>query len=123
MTVPNADRVLGGRYQLVREIARGGMATVWQARDSLLDRYVAVKVLHPHFADDREFLERFSREARAAARLTHPNIVPIYDVGHDQEARTPFLVMELVVGGDLKDRIERAAPLPEAEIRSIGATL
>jgi serine/threonine-protein kinase len=123
VTSPGADRVLGGRYRLVREIARGGMASVWEAEDSLLDRRVAVKLLHPQFADDPEFLERFRREARAAARLTHPNIVPIYDVGDDARSRTPYIVMELVDGGNLKDRIRQAAPLPDAEIRTIGATL
>ncbi len=138
--------MLGGRYRLVHEIARGGMAAVWQAEDTLLDRLVAVKLLHPQYADDPEFLERFRREARAAARLSHPNIVPIYDVGPDSvrqtvsrnaanapadhpfafldaDARTPYIVMELVEGGSLKDRIRKAAPMPDAEIRSIGSTL
>jgi serine/threonine-protein kinase len=115
--------MLGGRYRLVREIARGGMATVWKADDALLDRSVAVKLLHAQFADEPEFLERFRREARAAARLSHPNIVPIYDVGEDSDTRTPYIVMELVEGGNLKDRIRQAAPLPDAEIRTIGATL
>jgi eukaryotic-like serine/threonine-protein kinase len=123
VTSPAPDRVLGGRYRLLREIARGGMAAVWEAEDALLDRRVAVKLLHAQFADDPEFLERFRREARAAARLSHPNIVPIYDVGEDAETRTPYIVMELVDGGNLKDRIRQAAPLPDAEIRTIGATL
>jgi serine/threonine-protein kinase len=99
------------------------MAAIWEAHDTLLDRRVAVKLLHPQYADDPEFLERFRREARAAARLSHPNIVPIYDVGEDPETRAPFIVMELVEGGNLKDRIRRAAPLSDREIRSIGATL
>jgi serine/threonine-protein kinase len=115
--------VLGGRYRLIREIARGGMAVVWEADDTLLDRRVAVKLLHTQFADEPEFLERFRREARAAARLSHPNIVPIYDVGEDVLTRTPYIVMELVDGGNLKDRIRAAAPLPDAEIRGVGATL
>jgi serine/threonine-protein kinase len=97
------------------------MAVVYRAQDTLLERLVAVKLLHPQFVGDPEFLERFRREARAAARLSHPNIVSIYDVGDD--AGTPFIVMELVEGGNLKDRIRQAAPLPDAEIRSIGATL
>ena len=79
------------------------MAVVWRAEDTLLDRLVAVKLLHAQFVGDPEFLERFRREARAAARLSHPNIVPLYDVGEDEG--TPFLVMELVEGGNLKDRI------------------
>ncbi len=123
MSVQDAGRVLGGRYRLVRELARGGMAQVWEAQDALLDRRVAVKLLHEQFADDAEFLERFRREARAAARLNHPNIVSIYDVGEDAEAHTPFIVMELVDGENLKDRIRGAAPLADEEIRSIGAAV
>src|SRR5712691_10055467 len=119
----SAGRMLGGRYRLIREIARGGMGTVWEAEDTLLDRHVAVKLLHPQFADEPEFLERFRREARAAARLSHPNIVSIYDVGEDVETRTPFIVMELVEGGNLKERIQRSAPLPDNEIRALGAAL
>ncbi|MBV9544356.1 MAG: protein kinase, partial [Chloroflexi bacterium] len=107
---PNGGRVLGGRYRLLREVARGGMAAVWEAHDTVLDRPVAVKVLHPQFADEPEFLERFRREARAAASLSHPNIVPIFDVGEDAASRTPFIVMELVRGENLKQRIRRLAP-------------
>jgi serine/threonine protein kinase len=116
-------RVLGGRYRLVHEIARGGMAAVWEAHDTLLDRRVAVKLLHRQFADEPEFLERFRREARAAASLNHPNVVSIYDVGEDPETRTPYIVMELVDGESLKERIRRAAPLADADIRQIGAAL
>ncbi|MDQ6669911.1 MAG: protein kinase [Chloroflexota bacterium] len=123
MSVQGAGRLLGGRYRLIREIARGGMAMVWEAQDALLDRHVAVKLLHSQFADDAEFLERFRREARAAARLSHPNIVSIYDVGEDTEARTPFIVMELIDGANLKDRIRAAAPLADEEIRWIGAAV
>jgi serine/threonine-protein kinase len=123
VTVQDAGRVLSGRYRLIREIARGGMAIVWEAQDELLDRHVAVKLLHPQLAQDAEFLERFRREARAAARLSHPNIVAIYDVGEDAETQTPFIVMELVEGGNLKDRIRHNAPLSDAEIRAIGAAL
>src|SRR5579859_1295781 len=99
------------------------MATVWEAQDTLLDRHVAIKLLHPQFAADPEFLERFRREARAAAKLSHPNIVPIYDVGEDAQTKTPFIVMELVEGGNLKEHIQRSAPLANAEIRSIGSAL
>jgi len=123
VSLPGAERVLGGRYQLFREIARGGMAAVWEAHDALLDRRVAVKLLHPQYADDPEFLERFRREARAAASLSHPNIVPIYDVGQDAETRTPYIVMELIEGGNLKDLIRRSAPFSDREIRAIGAIL
>src|ERR1700737_520731 len=116
-------RMLSGRYRLIHEIARGGMGAVWEAEDTLLDRHVAIKLLHPQFADDPEFLERFRREARAAARLSHPNIVSIYDVGEDAETRTPFIVMELVEGDNLKDRIRQSAPLADEEIRAVGAAL
>src|SRR2546421_11132375 len=102
MSLQGAERILGGRYRLIREIARGGMAAVWEAHDNLLDRRVAVKLLHPQFADEPEFLERFRREARAAASLNHPNVVSVYDVGEDAETRTPFIVMELVDGHNLK---------------------
>ncbi len=123
MSVQEPGRTLGGRYRLQHEIARGGMAVVWSAEDTLLERDVAIKLLHPQFATDVEFLERFRREARAAARLSHPNIVPIYDVGEDPSSRAPFIVMELVDGGNLKDRIRRSGQLREDDIRAIGATL
>src|SRR5258708_26837892 len=99
------------------------MRPVWEAEDPLLDRPVAVKLLHTQFAEDPEFLERFRREARAAAGLSHPNIVSIFDVGEDAETRTPFIVMELVNGGNLKERVQRSAPLPHSEIRALGAAL
>ena len=93
-----AESVLGGRYRLVRLIAGGGMAEVWEAHDEMLARAVAVKVLHPHLADDPEFLERFRREAVAAARLSHPNVVAIFDTGVD--GGVAYIVMELVRGSD-----------------------
>src|SRR5436190_17579998 len=97
------------------------MAAVWEGHDALLDRHVAIKLLHPQFADEPEFLERFRREARAAASLNHPNVVSVYDVGEDDESGTPFIVMELVEGENLKERIRRLAPLADAEIRQTGA--
>ncbi len=115
--------VLNERYRLLRELARGGMAVVWEALDTLLDRPVAVKVLHPQFANDPEFLERFRREARAAASLAHPNIVAIFDVGEDRTSGTPFIVMELAEGESLKERIRRSGLLPEGEVRETGAAL
>jgi hypothetical protein len=125
VSVQEPGRVLGGRYRLRHEVARGGMAAVWAAEDTLLERDVAIKLLHPQYARDAEFLQRFRGEARAAARLSHPNIVPIYDVGEDpdRETRVPFIVMELVDGGNLKDLVRRAGRLPESAIRSIGAAL
>ncbi len=117
------DAVLNGRYRLVRERARGGMAVVWEAHDTMLDRPVAVKTLHPQFAGDPEFLERFRREARAAAGLAHPNIVAVYDVGEDVETKAPFIVMELVEGESLKDAIRAQGPRSNADVRRVGAAV
>ncbi len=94
-------QVYSNRYEVIREIGRGGMAEVYLARDQLLDRPVAVKVLHREFARDPQFVERFRREAQAAAALNHPNVVAVYDWG--QEAGTSFIVMEYVDGRPLSD--------------------
>ena len=75
--------VLGGRYELTERIASGGMASVWRAHDDVLARTVAVKLLHDHLAADEDFRERFRREAIAAAKLTHPHVVSLYDTGSD----------------------------------------
>src|SRR5205807_9486384 len=103
-------RVYSGRYELVRRIARGGMAEVYLARDRLLDRPVALKMLFPELSVDRSFVERFRREAQAAANLTHPNIVSVCDWGED--AGTYFIVMEFVDGRPLSTvrRSERRLP-------------
>jgi serine/threonine-protein kinase len=100
------------RYEILRHVARGGMAEVYLARDHLLDRPVALKVLFPEYARDEAFVERFRREAKAAAGLNHPNIVAVYDWG--EEAGTYFIVMEYVEGPSLRDLIRReGALLPE----------
>ncbi len=101
--------VFSGRYELHRQIARGGMADVYLARDQLLDRPVAVKVLFNEFADDPSFVERFRREAQAAANLNHPNIVGVYDWGEEQG--TYFIVMEYVEGRSLADILRTQGPL------------
>ncbi|HSL57860.1 MAG TPA: protein kinase, partial [Acidimicrobiales bacterium] len=93
--------VFSGRYELHRQIARGGMADVFLARDQLLNRPVAIKVLFPQFASDPAFVERFRREAQAAANLNHPNIVAVYDWGEEQG--TYFIVMEYVDGRSLAE--------------------
>jgi eukaryotic-like serine/threonine-protein kinase len=93
--------IYNGRYELHRQIARGGMADVFLARDQLLDRPVAVKVLFPQFASDPSFVERFRREAQSAANLNHPNIVGVYDWG--EEKGTYFIVMEYVDGRSLAE--------------------
>ncbi len=102
--------VLNQRYRLMELVGSGGMATVYRGEDLLLERDVAVKFLREPYASEPEFRERFLHEARAAARLDHPNIVHIYDVGEDDHR--PYIVMEMVKGEDLKALIRREAPLP-----------
>src|ERR1700739_5033683 len=97
-------RVFSDRYEMVQHIARGGMAQVYLAKDLLLDRPVALKVLFPELSVDRSFVERFRREAKAAANLTHPNIVSIYDWG--QGEHTYFIVMEYVDGRTLSSILQ-----------------
>lgn len=107
------DVVLGNRYHLTEEIGSGGMAIVYKGHDALLDRTVTVKILREQFSSDEAFIERFRKEAKAVARLSHPNIVSIYDVG--QEGGYYYLVMEFVPGWNLKDLIKQRAPLPVGE--------
>jgi len=113
------DHVLGGRYRLRRELARGGMATVWEAEDRVLTRRVAIKVLHPHLAGDDAFRTRFRREAVAAAKLAHPHIVTTYDTGRD--ADVAYIVMELVDGTTLARLLKAQGPLPVAKAVDIAA--
>ncbi|MEJ2737545.1 MAG: protein kinase [Anaerolineae bacterium] len=103
------NRILGN-YQLAEELGRGGMAVVYRAHQPSLNRDVAIKVLPPHLSFDQEFVERFQREARAAASLRHPNIVVIHDVGH--EGGTYYIVMEYLEGRTLKELIQEEGPLP-----------
>ena len=116
-----ASQVFTGRYQMVRQLARGGMAEVYLARDLLLDRPVALKVLFPEFSLDRSFVERFRREARAAANLNHPGIVSIYDWGEDNG--TYFIVMEYVDGRTLREVIRAEGPLLAHRAAEIGADI
>ncbi len=102
-------RVLGARYLLEALIASGGMASVWRAHDEKLARTVAVKVLHSHLADDRDFRERFRREAVAAAKLSHPHIVGVFDTGTDGDQ--VYLVMEYVPNVTLRDAVAEASRL------------
>ena len=103
-------KVIGNRYEIIEKIGEGGMATVYKAKCNILKRYVAVKVLRDEFTTDEEFIKRFNTEAQAAASLTHPNIVSIYDVGH--EDNTYYIVMELVQGKTLKEIINEDGALP-----------
>jgi len=111
---PLIGRVLDRRYRITQRIARGGMASVYQAHDERLDRTVAIKVMHAGLGDgsgdDGAFAARFVREARAAARLTHPNVVAVYDQGEDDG--TVFLAMEYVPGHTLRDTVVAEAPMP-----------
>jgi serine/threonine-protein kinase len=112
-------RVFNGRYGLIRRIARGGMAEVFLAHDQLLDRPVALKVLFPELSIDRSFVERFRREAQAAANLSHPNIVSVYDWG--EEDATYFIVMEFVSGRPLSALIRDEGSLLADRAAAIGA--
>jgi len=104
--------LIDGRYQLIRQMAAGGMATIYEALDTRLDRKVAVKVMHPHLAQDEQFVERFIREAKASAALSHPNIVSVQDQGWNQHgAPAVFLVMELVEGHTLREYLNEQGAL------------
>ncbi|MFN8529853.1 MAG: protein kinase [Anaerolineae bacterium] len=94
-----------GKYEVIERLGRGGMAEVYRAYHPSLDRFVAIKVLHPFLADDPEFKNRFEREARNIARLKHPNIVQVYDFENDSEHENYYMVMELIEGPTLKDRV------------------
>ena len=112
-----STRLLAGRYELIEKIGEGGMAIVYKARCRLLNRYVAIKILRPEFTKDEQFIENFKRESQAAAALTHPNIVSVYDVG--KEGNIHFIVMELVEGKTLSQYIEEKGRLDYKEAISI----
>src|SRR5580700_10370952 len=112
-------RVLSGRYELSHLVARGGMAEVYRAHDRLLDRPVALKILFPELSVDRAFVERFRREAQAAANLSHPNIVPVFDWGED--GGTYFIVMEFIDGRALSSILRSAGPMHPDRAAEIGA--
>ena len=104
-------RLLGSRYEIIKKIGNGGMAMVYKAKDQVLNRYIAVKILRDEFTTDQEFIKRFEVEAQAAASITHPNIVSVYDVG--REDNLYYIVMELIQGKTLKEIIiEEEGPLP-----------
>ncbi|MFI7494273.1 protein kinase, partial [Kocuria sp. M4R2S49] len=106
--------LLEGRYELGPRIARGGTATVYRAVDTRLQRVVAVKLMHAHLAEDPAAADRFVREARAAARLSHPHVVSVLDQGHAPDG-VPYLVMEHVAGSTLRDLLRRRGALPPGE--------
>ena len=106
-----SKKVLAGRYELLERRGNGGMAVVYKGKDCLLNRYVAIKILKPEFIRDPKFVDNFKRESQAAARLTDPNIVSVYDVG--REGNIYYLVMELMDGSSLGDLIRKEAPFSE----------
>jgi len=114
-------QVLGGRYRILDVLGDGGMARVFRAEDTRLGRVVAVKILHQHYLSQPEFVRRFEQEARLAARLSHPNIVAIYDV--DRQDDTYYIVMEYVEGGSLKGLITREAPLSPSLVAAVARQL
>ena len=116
-----SERVYNDRYEILRPIARGGMAEVYLARDQLLDRPVALKVLFPELATDPSFVERFRREAQAAANLSHPNIISVYDWGEEDGAY--FIVMEYVDGQPLSNILRSEGPLLPDRAAAIGASV
>jgi eukaryotic-like serine/threonine-protein kinase len=110
--------LLAGRYELEELSGSGGMSRVYRARDRQLGRLVAIKILHERFADDPEHVERFRREARAVARLTHPNIVTVIDRGEADGSQ--YIVFEHVEGEDLKQLVGRTGPLPPRRVLDLG---
>ena len=126
---PLVGRLLDGRYRLTGLLARGGMATVYRALDERLERPVAVKVMHRGLADDPDFVARFTREARSAARLSAPEVVAVYDQGRDEQTGAAYLVMEHVEGRDLRALLRdrgvlspaRALSLLEPVLRALAA--
>jgi serine/threonine protein kinase/beta-lactam-binding protein with PASTA domain len=112
---------LSGRYELLARVGGGGMALVYKAKDLLLNRFVAVKVLRQQFTYDEDFVKRFRREAQAAASLSHPNIVSIYDVGQVED--THYIIMEYIDGANLNEIIRDRAPLQPDEAVKIAAQI
>ncbi len=115
------EQVLGGRYRIVSHVAKGGMAEVYLGHDQLLDRPVAIKVLVPDLAPDATFVERFRREAQAAAGLNHHNVVSVYDFGQDDGAY--YIVMEYVDGPTLRDIIRSEGPMAPTRVIEVGSEI
>src|SRR6187431_3127846 len=106
---------ISNRYRLDRRLGAGGMSTVFVALDQVLERQVAVKLLAEHLSEDEGFVARFRREALAAAKLVHPNVVQVYDSGHDPDAHRYFIVMEYVNGPTVSQIMRERGRLPAAE--------
>ena len=114
-------KIIDGRYEIIEEVGRGGMAIVYLAKCLVLNRYVAIKVLRPEFREDEEFIKRFKIEAQSAGNLSHPNIVSVYDVGN--EGDTEYIVMEYVEGITLKQYLGAKGVLPEKEAVDFAAQI
>lgn len=112
-----SNKLLLGRYEIIEKIGEGGMAVVYKAKDRLLNRYVAIKILRPEFTKDEQFIENFRKESQAAAGLSHPNIVNVYDVG--KEGNIHFIIMELIDGKPLSKLIEEKGRLDYKEAINI----
>src|SRR5436853_2757338 len=110
--------LVANRYELQEVVGTGGMSTVYRAVDTLLERNVALKILHPHYGDDAEYVERFRREARSVAQLSHPNIVTVIDRGESDGQQ--YIVFEYVEGENLKEHLERRGPLPVRRALELG---
>ncbi len=115
------DKVIKNRYEINKELGRGGMAVVYEATDIMLDRQVALKMLRPEYASDEEFIKKIRHEARAVARISHPNVVNIYDIGQTENYH--YLVMENIIGQNLKDIIEAREKLPIIEALDIASQI
>jgi eukaryotic-like serine/threonine-protein kinase len=113
-----AEDLIAGRYELEQKVGSGGMSKVYRAHDRLLERTVALKILHEHYSQDDEYVERFRREARSVAQLTHPNVVTVIDRG-EHEGRQ-FIVFEYIDGENLKQLVEREGPLPPRQVIELG---
>src|SRR5881398_1359346 len=107
---PVVGELIAGRYELEELVGSGGMSSVYKAHDTLLERHVALKILHEHYTEDDEYVERFRREARTVAQLSHPNIVTVIDRGEDEGRQ--FIVFELVEGRTLKEVLDAEGRLP-----------
>src|SRR5918996_3674421 len=112
---------IAGRYRLDERLGAGGMSTVYRALDNVLERRVAVKLLAEHLSEDDGFVARFRREALAAAKLVHPNVVQVYDSGHDPEAHRHFIVMEHVEGPTVAQMMRQRDRLPVDQAADIAA--
>jgi Protein kinase domain len=119
--MPSVREVLAGRYELLDVLGRGGMGVVYRARDQVLDREVAVKLLASDLAEDPTFVARFEREARAAARLSHPGIVSVFDTGHDGDTR--FIVMECLHGSTLARLLHQGGALAPERAAEVAAAI